>query len=323
MRILSGFLLSCSALFASLVFAACASSTLSTNVGTSGIWASFVVEQQSDTLIQARAYLRVGGSTGTIVDIASGEYISCNGATMSSGPLCYTAQFSAPATNGEYVFAFHRTDETVSTTVTVPAFPGSAAATPSASYNEWDPLTVSWDPSGTAPGDKIEIDITGDAIMDYSRTGIADSGSYTVNATDGTGVLSADNSTSGTSLLVSVRRYIVGSVNSEYQGGSTQAEHWSPAATVSGFQPRLTLEVLVSPSGSGTVSSIGSVTTGASIETYRRYRVGESVVLTAIPAEGWSFSSWSGDFTGTDNPRTISSISSNTNVTATFAAAGL
>jgi len=35
------------------------------------------------------------------------------------------------------------------------------------------------------------------------------------------------------------------------------------------------------------------------------YYYGDVVELTAVPADGWTFSSWSGDLTGSTNPDTI------------------
>ncbi|HMN30143.1 MAG TPA: putative collagen-binding domain-containing protein, partial [Caldilineaceae bacterium] len=47
------------------------------------------------------------------------------------------------------------------------------------------------------------------------------------------------------------------------------------------------------------------------------YTEGQMVTLTANPAAGWSFSSWSGDFSGVSNPLTIT-IAADTTITATF-----
>jgi uncharacterized repeat protein (TIGR02543 family) len=44
---------------------------------------------------------------------------------------------------------------------------------------------------------------------------------------------------------------------------------------------------------------------------------GEMVTLTATPAPGWTFTGWSGDLSGSDNPQSIA-ITGDTNVTATF-----
>jgi uncharacterized repeat protein (TIGR02543 family) len=47
------------------------------------------------------------------------------------------------------------------------------------------------------------------------------------------------------------------------------------------------------------------------------YDPGTPVELTAVPDDGWDFSGWSGDASGTDNPVTVT-MNSNLNVTATF-----
>jgi hypothetical protein len=48
------------------------------------------------------------------------------------------------------------------------------------------------------------------------------------------------------------------------------------------------------------------------------YYYGDSVTLTANPAPGWRFVGWSGDLTGSQNPRTLA-ISDDLEITATFA----
>ncbi len=47
------------------------------------------------------------------------------------------------------------------------------------------------------------------------------------------------------------------------------------------------------------------------------YTHGEEVLLTAIPEAGWSFTNWTGDFTGSDNPKVIV-MDQNRSVSATF-----
>lgn len=69
-----------------------------------------------------------------------------------------------------------------------------------------------------------------------------------------------------------------------------------------------TLTVTVAPSGSGSVTLD---------DTGPYYHNGEVVTLTAAPTIGWSFSSWSGDLTGSTNQGTLT-ITSNMAVTATF-----
>ena len=47
------------------------------------------------------------------------------------------------------------------------------------------------------------------------------------------------------------------------------------------------------------------------------YDDGQIVTLTATPAEGWTFTGWSGDLTGNDNPATLA-ITKHSTVTAIF-----
>jgi hypothetical protein len=68
-----------------------------------------------------------------------------------------------------------------------------------------------------------------------------------------------------------------------------------------------TLTVTVSPVGSGSVT----------LNNTGPYQYGDVVQLTAVPATGWSFSSWSGDLTGSANPATLT-ITGNMSVTAYF-----
>jgi len=63
----------------------------------------------------------------------------------------------------------------------------------------------------------------------------------------------------------------------------------------------------ISTSGSGSVSTDKSAP----------YHYGDSVQLTATPAAGWSFQSWSGDVSGSVNPVSVT-INGPTSVTATF-----
>jgi uncharacterized repeat protein (TIGR02543 family) len=66
-----------------------------------------------------------------------------------------------------------------------------------------------------------------------------------------------------------------------------------------------------------TVNAVNGTVSKAPDQT--RYNHGSNVVLTATPAAGYVFSSWSGDATGTTNPLTVS-MTSNKNITANFTA---
>ncbi len=58
----------------------------------------------------------------------------------------------------------------------------------------------------------------------------------------------------------------------------------------------------------------GSVVSEPDAEEYAR---GDEVTLTAVPDEGWEFSHWSGDLTGSENPKTVV-MDSDKAVTANF-----
>ncbi len=62
-------------------------------------------------------------------------------------------------------------------------------------------------------------------------------------------------------------------------------------------------------------ASLGSVSVSP-VKTV--YRSGESVTVTATPTDGNVFVTWSGDLSGSENPRTFA-VTKNTNITATFA----
>lgn len=82
------------------------------------------------------------------------------------------------------------------------------------------------------------------------------------------------------------------------------------AAMATFTQNTYTLAVTIVGSGSVNLNNSGP------------YFYGDVVESTAVPVEGWSFQSWSGDLSGSSNPATIS-INRNMVVTATFNQAGL
>lgn len=54
----------------------------SEDVKTSGMWAHFVIDHHPDDSVVAWAVLRVGGQTGTIIDLVGDDYMECNGTRM-------------------------------------------------------------------------------------------------------------------------------------------------------------------------------------------------------------------------------------------------
>ena len=72
------------------------------------------------------------------------------------------------------------------------------------------------------------------------------------------------------------------------------------------FVKTYTLTVTISPGAGGTVSPAGGI-----------FDAGANVTLTATPADGYSFSHWEGDASGTDTSITIT-MDADKSVTAVF-----
>jgi hypothetical protein len=89
-------------------------------------------------------------------------------------------------------------------------------------------------------------------------------------------------------------------------------------------QGLLTVDAFGAPPPSGpytlTVNVVGNGT--VTIDPMNAtYASGTNVTLTAIPAENWTLQSWSGDLTGSQNPKVIT-MNANKTVTATFIVSG-
>ncbi len=199
--------------------------TDSENVKTSGIWAKFQVDDNGDGTVTAWALLRVGGPTGTVVDLSGGEHVQCNGAALTEyfdpiTNLHWSRGVIPAAADGLYDFDFVRTDETVSTEITAADPPLIDQVGHGDSWWLGSDEDITWDV--TMPGDKVDIDIHGDCIEDVSYLDVDDSGIFTVPAEDM--VLSGQDDVCD--LTVEVTRYVGHDVNPAFQGG----EAWATAA---------------------------------------------------------------------------------------------
>jgi pectate lyase/pectin methylesterase-like acyl-CoA thioesterase len=105
--------------------------------------------------------------------------------------------------------------------------------------------------------------------------------------------------------------------NNQNQIGTIAPADGADRALLRGYLPLTSLlanagfTLSLSAQGQGTIQSIPSSLAGST------YPAGAIVQLTAVPAEGWRFSNWSGDLTGAGNPATIV-MNSPKSVTAIF-----
>ena len=202
--------------------AAC-SITDSTNIKTSGVWAHYTVEHDSDDSVTVRGVLRVGGSTGTIIDLTAGEHLEVNSINMTEylEPITnfhWSRAIITPDPDGIYDIDFVRLDELVSTTIVAPERPFITSLDPVGVILSDELLTINWD--AAAPGDDVDIYIEGACIENHAYSLVADSGMFVSDPILDSPLpdLPAD-----CALLVTIARNVVGSVNSEFQGGYTEA----------------------------------------------------------------------------------------------------
>ncbi len=197
--------------------------TESTNIKTSGIWAHFTVEHDAHDSILVRGVLRVGGSTGTIVDLSAGEHLEVNGANMTEWvePITnfhWSRAVISPDPDGLYDIDLVRLDELVSSTILTPERPFIESLDPVNVITSEEVLTIYWDDAD--PGDDVDIYIEGDCIENHSYALVADSGMF---ISDPLYDLPAPDLPADCTLTVTVARNVVGSVNSAFQGGYTEA----------------------------------------------------------------------------------------------------
>jgi len=198
-----------------LGFSAC-SVTESTNVKTSGIWTHYVIENAAG-VIRAYAVLRVGGGTGTIVDLSGGEHVEVNGIRLTEWvePVTgyhWSSALVPEAVDARYDFNFVRTDEEVHTVLTLPEVPEILAPAGTDEVCFGGPLYVSWD--NAAPGDAIYVSVSGDCIDTLDQGPWSDTGEMTVDH-----VMPRDGVTEGCTLTVRVMRTLDGDPNPQFQGG--------------------------------------------------------------------------------------------------------
>src|SRR5688572_10223058 len=119
--------------------------TDSEGIETSSLWPRYLVAHDGDTVV-VQAMLRVGGPTGTMVDLTDGDYFEVNGTRMTEWVEEVTdyhwSRATVPATADDtYEIVFVRTGEAVATPVVVPAEPLITGTEPAGVVGTLDPLT--------------------------------------------------------------------------------------------------------------------------------------------------------------------------------------
>lgn len=196
----------------------------SSDVKTSGMWAHFVIDHHPDDTVVAWAVLRVGGQTGTIIDLVSGDYLECNGTRMTEYVEAITnfhwnRAVISPDNLGTYEFTLVRPDEEVSTFVTTPAFPTIISTNPDSTLNAGTYLGITWDASD--PGHHVNFFLSGTCIQDIWEMDVEDDGNYTFQ--EAIEDFEPQNPADCT-VSLELRRWIEGKVAADFKGGYTEAK---------------------------------------------------------------------------------------------------
>jgi hypothetical protein len=131
--------------------------TDSENIRTSGIWATIVVDQERADRVEIDVNLRVGGITGTIIDLSGEDHVTVNGEEILG-----LHEDIAPSPDGRYDVTLVRADEQVTTSLVVPAPPTILETIPADEVRIADTLTIEWDVA--EPGDQVQGSISGPCL---------------------------------------------------------------------------------------------------------------------------------------------------------------
>lgn len=160
----------------------------SEDIRTSGIWASFEVKATGNGKASVESELRVGGDSGTVIELTGEDKLVCTAAetskTLGKSGNAYKASLPIDAGGTLFTFAFNRGDEdeaAPNSNVTLPDPFTIAGVTSAQEVSRAAQLTVTWEASATADPMKWELD--GDCL--FSTDGKV--------ATDGTLTLAGDD----------------------------------------------------------------------------------------------------------------------------------
>jgi hypothetical protein len=196
----------------------------SQDVKTSGMWAHFIIEHYPDDSVVAWAVLRVGGQSGTIIDLMGGDYLECNGTRMTEYVEAITnfhwnRAVISPDALGTYEFTLIRPDEEVSTLVTTPALPFIISTDPDVTLTAGTQLEVTWDASD--PGYLVNFFLYGTCIQDIWELDVEDNGNYLFQDT----IQDFDPQNPDTcTVTLELRRVVEGDVAAEFKSGYTEAK---------------------------------------------------------------------------------------------------
>lgn len=209
----------------------------SEDIRTSGIWASFVVTATGNGKSSVESELRVGGGSGTIVELTGEDKLVCTVGdtkkTLNKDGNFYKYTFTGDEGNTTFVFAFNRSDEdetAPNSNVTLPDPFTITGVTSTQEVSRGAQLVVAWEPSATFDSTHWELD--GDCLFPTNGKVTTD-GALTLSGADFNptltaeeGVKSGDPSKSNCTAKLCIERKRLGTLDpafAEEEGGEIYA----------------------------------------------------------------------------------------------------
>jgi hypothetical protein len=199
----------------------------STDVKTSGMYASMRVEASGNGSSELRMLLTVGGDDGTIVDLKNGETLTGSAGTeekrLSRQGDAYEATFATEAGGTEFVVAFNRVEfeDAPNSSVVLPDPFEITAPANGAEISRTSDITVTW--ADPVAGGQMSWSLDGDCLVNLADGG-SDSGEATISGADIAEDLSSDDAESTCGLDRCLERSRSGSVDSAFgEGGEAVA----------------------------------------------------------------------------------------------------
>jgi len=218
------------------VLTACNDEVTSDSIDTSGIWAGIeITSNGSKTDINVE--LNVGGSSGTNVDLASGDKLQVTSGSTSIDlqrdtdilDIDYEGSMDIVASGSEFTLAFIRDnkEDAPNSKVALPDSFEPILPLSEQSFRFTDPISMAWTPK--QDNAVIDISVTSvckdstdtDVNINSGSTKIVDSGAYVFNHT--ATAFDAIDKAKGCTTTVTMKREVTGTLDSGFTGGFIRA----------------------------------------------------------------------------------------------------
>lgn len=219
-----------------ILLSACTDDTKSDNVETKGIWAGIQITSnnvRSDINVE----LNVGGSSGTNVDLVTGDKLQVTSGSTTIElkrdtdvlDIDYEGSMNIVASGSEFTVAFLRDSkqDAPNSKVTLPDNFNPILPLSEQSFRYTDPISMAWTPK--KEGTVMDITVTSvckdssnnDVNINSGTAKIADTGTYIFNHT--ANAFDSIDKSKGCTTTVTMKREATGTLDSNFTGGFIRA----------------------------------------------------------------------------------------------------